>query len=168
MKHVLVVAVAALTLCGACTQDATEPGTAPPSPSPERTQAPRTKPQAFDRLTMALHLEKDEVQPGGSIGSQVEIKNDSDRAVTDPGCLLYAFRFALVPADDPEAELWGQVVIDCSGPVTIGSGQEDSYRGPTFHANDKFGDPLPVGDYLAVMELDKRSERFVVPVSVTE
>lgn len=44
----------------------------------------------------------------------------------------------------------------------------DSYSGPSFRATDKFGDPLPVGDYLAVMELEMRSERFVRPVTITE
>ena len=170
MKLILVACLAAMTFSGGCTEEVNHRGSGPPSPSPspERTPARRTKPQTFDRLTMALHLGKDEVQPGGTIRSQVEIKNDSDRPVTDPGCLLQAFRFALVPADDPDAELWGQVVVDCSGPFTYGPGHVNSYRGPTFHANDKFGDPLPVGDYLAVMELEKRSQRFVVPVSITE
>lgn len=162
MKVALVTGLVVLILGSACREE-------PRVESPEKSPPPGTqKRQAFDRLTMSLHLETDEVAPGGTIESQVEVENNSNKAVTDPGCLLSAYRYALVPAGEPQAELWGQVVVDCSGAFKLKPGYMDSYSGPSFRATDKFGDPLPVGDYLAVMELEMRSERFVRPVTITE
>ena len=169
MKLLRAAALSLLVIASACDAQKADPTPAPTqasSPSPAPAEVRKRRP--FDRLTMELHLRTDRVRPGGVIHSQVELKNDSRHAVTDPGCLLYAYRFALVPADDPAAELWGQVVVDCSGPFVVRPGHIDSYRGPSFRATDRFGDPLPVGEYLAVMELEKRSERFVEPVTIAE
>ena len=125
-----------------------------------------SKRKPFDQLTMSLELRSTEVAPGGKIASAVSVENETRKPVTDPGCALYAYSFALVPADQPDAELWGQVVVDCAGRRVLKSGYVDRYAGPTFRATDKYGDPLPVGEYLAVMELQYRSKRFVEPVSV--
>ncbi|MBW3595576.1 MAG: hypothetical protein KY391_08365, partial [Actinobacteria bacterium] len=116
-----------------------------------------SKGQPFDRLTMSLELRSNEVVTGGRIPSTVSVKNETQRPVVDPGCALYAYSYALVPVDQPDAELWGQVIVDCAGSRVLKAGYIDRYKGPTFAATDKFGEPLPVGEYLAVMELQERS-----------
>lgn len=155
--------VCALLLAPACGGDA--PGASGPGVAVSQTET--GDPQRFDDLTIELRLESTEVEAGGQIESEVLIRNDSDRPVTDPGCLLYAPRFALVPEDDPDAELWGAIVVDCSGPATMHPGEDERASGPTFRAADKYGEPLPPGDYLAVMDLERRRQDIVVPVTVT-
>ena len=117
---------------------------------------------------MTLELNASEVPAGRAVGSHITVRNDSGRAVRDPGCVLAAFRFALVPVDDPDAELWGQVITDCAGAFVIKPGYVDRYSGPTFQATDKFGDPLPPGEYIATVTLDLRSEPLTQPVTVTD
>lgn len=122
----------------------------------------------FDALTLSLKLEKTSVPSGGEIESELVIQNRSGKRITDPGCLLGAGRYALVPVDDPAAELWLVPVVDCQGPFVMGDGFSESYSGPTFLAATKFGDPLPPGRYIASLEIEGRSDRLEQPVDVTE
>ena len=46
-------------------------------------------------------------------------------------------------------------------------GYRDVFRGPDFYARTKFGDPLPPGEYLAVLEIRGLSQRLEYPVTVT-
>ncbi len=74
----------------------------------------------------------------------------------------------MIPADDPDAELWGTIVTDCGGPFRMEPGFKDRFSGPTFQATTAQGEPLAPGDYLAALDLRGRAERLLVPVEVTE
>lgn len=126
------------------------------------------KAQRFDALTLGLRLETTNVPGGGEIESRLAVRNRSGKSITDPGCLLGAGRYALVPVDDPAAELWLAPVVDCQGPFVMADGFSESYSGPTFPAATKFGDPLPPGRYIASLEIQGRTDRLEQPVMVTE
>jgi hypothetical protein len=124
--------------------------------------------QRFDALTMTLELDETSVRTGGEIESRLLIENRSGKTVTDPGCLIAAGRYSLIPMDEPDAELWLAPVVDCQGPFTMPDGFEESYSGPTFPAATKFGDPLPPGRYIASLHIEELSDRFQQPVVITE
>lgn len=156
---------AATILLGACAAPASAP-----SASVEPLALPSPEPRAerrFDDLDLALRLDSSTVASGAEIAGELIVVNRSGDEVVDPGCWLAASRSALVPADDPGAELWRQVVVDCGGPNTIhpGDRQTDVL---TFVAATKYGDPLPPGDYVAAVEYRGLSRRLEVPVEVTD
>ena len=85
----------------------------------------------------------------------------------DPGCVIAEGRYALVPVGQPDAELWVRPMTDCVGPVRMPPGYRDDYRGPDFPARTKYGEPLPPGEYLAVLEIRGLSQRLEYPVTIT-
>jgi hypothetical protein len=121
---------------------------------------------ALDGLDVRLDL-GDSVASGGELRSQLIVENPSGHDIVERGCQLGTGRYALVPVDDPDAELWIQPEVDCGGDWVIPDGFADTYDGPTFPATTRFGDPLPPGDYLAVVEIDGLRERLSYPVRVT-
>ena len=121
----------------------------------------------FDKLTIELVLASRSVSAGGKIRSEVVVRNESKESVTDPSCRLFGVSFGLIPIEEPDAELWGQIVTNCGGPFVIRPGYEDRFAGPDFRATDRFGDPLRPGEYFAAMQIEGRSERITVPVQVT-
>ena len=168
MKRAAICAICALLLFVGCNDKGKEEGSAIPQSTKVSTASRATggdKP--FDSLTIVLELESNRVESGGTIQSTISVKNESGRPVTDPGCLLNSYSFAMLPADDPDGELWQQVVVDCSGASTMGAGSTDRFSGPSFQASTMRGDPLPPGEYLATMSLPKRTGRFSVPVTIT-
>lgn len=84
----------------------------------------------------------------------------------DPACVIGSGRYALVPIDDPDPELWLRPVVDCQGPTEMRDGYRDRSSGRTFFARTKHGEPLPPGDYIAALEIEGYSERLEVPVKV--
>jgi hypothetical protein len=122
----------------------------------------------FDALTMTLELDETSVRVGGEIESRLLIENRSGKTVTDPRCLIAAGRYALVPMDEPDAELWLAPVVDCQGAFAMPDGFQKSYSGPTFPAATKFGDPLPPGRYIASLKIEGLSGRLQQPVVITE
>jgi hypothetical protein len=124
--------------------------------------------QRFDALSITLELDESSVRTGGEVESRLLIENRSGNTITDPGCLIGAGRYALVPIDEPDAELWLAPVVDCQGAFAMPDGFEESYSGPTFPAATKFGDPLPPGRYIAALKIDGLSGRLEQPVVVTE
>jgi hypothetical protein len=46
-------------------------------------------------------------------------------------------------------------------------GYRDGYRGPDFFARTKYGEPLPAGEYLAVVDIRGLSQRLEYPVTIT-
>jgi hypothetical protein len=46
-------------------------------------------------------------------------------------------------------------------------GYRDEYDGPDFFARTKYGEPLPPGEYLAVLDIRGLSQRLEYPVTVT-
>jgi hypothetical protein len=117
---------------------------------------------------MTLELDETSVRTGGEIESRLLIQNRSGKTVTDPGCLIAAGRYALVPMDEPDAELWLAPVVDCQGAFATPDGFKKSYSGPTFPAATKFGDPLPPGRYIASLKIEGLSGRLERHVVVTD
>lgn len=120
----------------------------------------------LDGLTIVLKLAASSIRSGGSVASTVTVKNHSGATITDPSCLLAAYGFALVPENDPEADLWGRVIVDCGGGFKMPDGFIDTKSGPTFPARTDRGYPLAPGNYLATLEID--GHRVAVPIEVTE
>lgn len=119
--------------------------------------------EVFGGLSVRL-LVPPSVQTGGELNTTMHIENRSDSPVTDPGCQLSNTRHALIPVDQPDAELWTVTMTDCGGPFAYEPGVVDDFAGPTFQAATKDGHPLPPGDYLAVWEVD--GQRLEYPVGV--
>lgn len=158
------VAAALLMMGAACASPVVEP-----SASVEELPLPSDDPgggRRFDDLTMRLELESTTVESGAEFTGRLIVENRSGRNVVDPGCWLTASSAGVVPPDDPDAELWLQVVVDCAGPHTIRPG-EDQEHVLTFVAATKYGDPLPPGDYVVAVEYRGLSRRIEVPVRVT-
>ena len=57
-------------------------------------------------LDLALTFPTTEVTAGEELPSTLTIKNSSGHDITDPACIIGSGRYALVPADEPDAELW--------------------------------------------------------------
>ena len=126
-----------------------------------------TQAELFGGLSVALRLEPS-VRSGDELVSVFRVENRSGHAVTDPGCQLSSTRAALVPPDDPTAELWLAPTVDCQGPRTYEPGFTGEFGGPLFLARTKFGDPLPAGDYIAAVEWWVGDQRLEYPVTVVE
>lgn len=134
----------------------------PQAPSPSA--MPSSQP--LDALSIELQLASTTVESGRAVGSSLEIKNDSGTTVTDPECWLGAVQFALIPADEPDAELWQQIVVDCGGPFRMKDGFTDRLTGPDFQASTMHGQPLPPGDYIAALEIEGFSTRLMQPIEI--
>lgn len=111
-------------------------------------------------------LASDHVPSGETLASQLVVENPSDQAVVDADCSIGGGRYAIVPADDPEADVWVQVTVDCGGPYRMRPGFREESSGPDFPALTRYGDPLPPGEYLAVLEIQGLSQRLEYPVTV--
>jgi hypothetical protein len=122
----------------------------------------------FDALSFTLRLRSDRVPSGGTLLSRLVVANRSGRTVVDPACALGETRSGLVPVDQPDAEpwLWMHPVVDCGGPFAMKSGFRDAWQGPDFPARTQFGDPLPPGDYAAVLEIVGLSSPLTYAVTV--
>lgn len=146
-----------------------DPGT-PTHPMATATPTPTTAAGAgrFDGLTISLELKASTVRSGGQVGSTLTVSNDSGGTITDPRCLIGSGRYALVPEDDTDAELWLQPVVDCGGAFEMPDGFTDTHSGPTFPARTKTGEALPPGSYIATLEIEGYSERLEQSIEVTE
>ncbi len=150
----------------------TSPGAAGPAvgTAAQNPDTPVSSPAAsngFERLDIELSAPEPKVMGGRSLTVRLRIRNDSGETVTDPGCVLGSGPHGLVPADDRGAELWQQIVIDCSGPMPMPDGFDEEYGEFTFYARTNTGDPLPPGKYVAAMEIDGYPGRLEAPVTVT-
>lgn len=155
-----------LSVCGGATGSA--PATQGQTDSPSPTENKAGAAGRFDGLTITLELKASSVPSGGEVGSTLTVRNDSGETVVDPSCLVGAGRYALVPVDDPDAELWLQPVVDCSGAFKMPDGFMERSAGPTFPARTKHGEALPPGEYIAMLEIEGYSERLEEPIEVTE
>lgn len=141
-----------------------------PPPDPTTTAAgagPADVPaeaEIFGGLSVKLVVPSS-VRAGGELNTTMRVENRSGSPVTDPGCRLSNTRHALIPVDQPDAELWMVTMTDCGGPFTYEPGVADDFTGPTFQAVTQDGDPLPPGDYLATWEVE--DQRLEYPVEVT-
>jgi hypothetical protein len=148
----------------ACGQATTEPVTAGTLGRSE--PGPATEPQRFDALAISVVLRSDQVPSGETLESRLIVENPSDTTVIDPDCSIGGGRYAIVPVDDPDADVWVQIVVDCGGPYSMKPGYREESSGPDFPAHTKYGDPLPPGEYLAVLEIQGLSQRLEYPVTV--
>lgn len=156
---------AAAILLGGCAAPASAPSA---TVEPLEIVTPESRSEKrFDDLTLTLELESTTVETGARFEGEVLVRNRSGHELVDPGCWLTASSAGVVPPDDPDAELWLHVVVDCEGPQTIYAGDEQRNT-ITFVAATKYGDPLPPGDYVAAVEYRGFSQRLEVPVVVTE
>jgi len=126
----------------------------------------RTKAERLDALSMTLEVGADRIAAGESVRSRLVVRNPSATTVTDADCAIGSGRYALVPVDDPAAAVWSQPTVDCGGPFAMPSGFGDDRAGPEFTAQGGYSEPLPPGEYLAVLEIDGFSERLVRTVTV--
>lgn len=123
--------------------------------------------EGLDALTLTVRLPRTSVRPGGELVWTYSVRNDSDRPVTDPACHLGQSSAAIAPRSEPDVDLWQRVVVDCSGPFTMKPGFAEQRTGSPLVAATKFGDPLPAGEYVAVIALRDVSQRFEIPVEVS-
>ena len=135
--------------------------------SPRPTESKAGTADRFDGLTITLELKGSSVPSRGEVGSSLTVRNDSGETIVDPSCLIGAGRYALVPVDDPDAELWLQPVVVCSGNFEVPDGFIERSAGPTFPARTKHGEALPPGDYIATLEIEGYSDRLEEPIEVT-
>ena len=121
----------------------------------------------FDALSISLTLSSSTVQQGKALRSRATIENNSSDWVMDPACFIAEGRYALLPVDQPDTELWVKPITDCGGPLRMPPGYRDEYQGPEFFARTKYGKPLPPGEYLAVLNIRGLTQRLEFPVTIT-
>lgn len=125
---------------------------------------PLTLSLAFEGRDVASSLQ---VKTGDSLQSELGVVNGSKATVIESGCVIGAARYGLIPLDQPDSELPFGATVDCSGDLDMEPGFSEARTGPEFRATTPQGDPLPPGQYLAVMDIHGRSDRLVYPVTVT-
>src|SRR3546814_20255362 len=103
--------------------------------------------EVFGGLSVSL-LVPPSVKTGGELNTTMHVENRSDSPVTDPGCQLSNTRHALIPVDQPDADLWTVTMTDCGGPFAYEPGVVADFPGPTFQAPTTTGNPPPPGDSL--------------------
>ena len=164
MKTWMVATASLLTLvsCDAASDQSSRPAQATASPS----TAPTASKQPLDGLSIELRLASESVAAGRVVASFLDVANNSGRTVVDQSCWLAAGRFGVVPADEPDAELWQAIVVDCGGPRRLEDGFVDRFSGPDFQATDMHGEPLPPGGYVAALEIEGFSERLLQPLEI--
>jgi hypothetical protein len=155
-----------LSACGGATGSDLASQSQTATPTPTENEAPTSG--RFDGLTITLELKASSVPSGDEVGSSLTVRNDSGETIVDPSCLIGAGRYALVPVDDPDADLWLQPVVDCSGVFKMPDGFIERSAGPTFPARTKHGEALPPAEYIATLEIEGYSERLEEPIEVTE
>jgi len=161
------IAVAVLALSVGCGHEAPRVGKGVNlAGGPANVENAGQSPGRFDALSISIRLDSRHISSGRTLGGRLVVVNDSRRTVVDPSCVIAEGRYALVPADDPDAELWVRPMTDCAGPHPMPPGFREESRGPDFPAHTKFGEPLPPGEYLAVLEIEGLSHRLSYPVTV--
>lgn len=156
-----------LLRCGPTPSTTAEVGTTGPDcPDPEdcgQGDLPMTV-EVFGGLSVELQVPPS-VRSGGELMATLHVENRSGGPVTDPACQLREAAAAIVPVNDPEAELWMVTQTECNGPFTYEEGAVDDVTWLTFKASTKFGDPLRPGNYFAVLEVD--GQRLSRPIQIT-
>ena len=93
------------------------------------------------------------------------VRNDSGGPITIPACETSVGPRGIVPASQPDAELWLNVTVDCGGPRTIATGDEESWT-ETVYARDKYGTAYEPGPHLVGRKVRGVQERLLVPITV--
>ena len=161
------IAVTVLALSVGCGQEATRVSKGVNlAGGPTNVEEGDEPPGRFDALSFSLRLDSRHLTSGSTVRGRLLVANDSRHTVVDPSCDIAEGRYALVPADEPDAELWLRPLTDCGGPHPMAPGFREESDGREFPAHTKFGEPLPPGEYLAVLEIEGLSERLSYPVTV--
>lgn len=123
----------------------------------------------LDGLTLTLRLKEGVFAPGETIRADLVVENSSGVTIIDPYCFLHSHHRAVIPQDDPFAELWQVNVLDCGRRLRMKDGFRRVYEASVdLRATDKMGEPLDEGEYLASFELPGFSERLSVPVALED
>jgi hypothetical protein len=140
----------------------------PPGGTPAAVGEPHgvTGDEPLDELDLRLAVNATSVAAGCEVTGWLLVTNRSGGPVTERACELGLGRYALVPADASDAELWIAPIATCQGPTEIADGFEGERGWFTFFAAAASGEPLTPGDYVAVLELDGWSGRFELPIVV--
>jgi hypothetical protein len=166
----------ALVACGSSPAESTNSAmSASTTPTPSNASGPaepgRTESKngqgRLDALSISLTLRSTRVQQGRTLRSRALIENNTSEPALLTPCAIAEARYALVPVDQPNAELWVRPVADCVGWYRVPPGYRDEFDGPAFYARTAYGDPLPPGEYLAVLDIRGFSQRLEYPVTVT-
>lgn len=134
---------------------------------PSAVAVPSNGATGLNQLTIEVELKQNAVQSSASTTFKTTVRNASSKTVTDPGCYLAQTSAAIIPPDEPDAELWLQVVTDCGDAFEMDPGFEDTWT-TTLIAATKTGEPLPPGRYVAALEIRGVAHRFELPIEVTE
>lgn len=162
--------VGAVVLAGCASEPRSDEPSAsapPPTSASSSTSTAGRGPSSgvFDSLSVTLSLHASEVRQGKTLRSTLTFENGSRTVVTDPACLRVTGSHALVPVDEPDAELWMRSIVDCLGDLKMPPGYTERIRAYEFYARTKYGEPLPPGEYLAVIDL--QGQRLEQPVTIT-
>lgn len=136
-------------------------------PSATIVEPPGPSASGLNRLTFEVEIEEDAITPGAKTSLRVTVRNESNKTITDPGCYLGQTSAAIIPVGKTDAELWLQVIVDCSGPFKMKPGYEDT-RSVLLIARTKYGEPLNPGQYIAALEIRGVHQRFEIPIEVAE
>lgn len=164
MRRIASLVVCLALLGGAC-------GEARPAAAGAAFDTAETSPSEggrLDGLTLTLTLERTTFEPGRTIAAEVRVQNRSDSTIVDPSCLIGAERTGVIPRDEPDAQLWNAIVVDCGGELRMPPGYAETFDVHYLRATDAEGEPLPEGEYLAALELSGFSERLAVPIVLAD
>src|SRR4029079_9899991 len=132
--------------------------------APSTTQS--TAPPICGELDLRFEFARDEVPSGAALLATLIAENHSGHAIVDPECFLGAWRFGLIPSDDPSQLLWQAIIADCGRALKMRNGYTGRWTNE-FLARTREGDPLPERDYLAAVEIKGRSGRITHPIKIT-
>jgi hypothetical protein len=117
---------------------------APPGGTPAAIGEPQgvTGDEPLDVLDLRLAVNATSVPAGCEVTGWLLVANRSGGTVTEQACELGLGRYALVPPDASNAELWIRPIADCEGPTDIADGFEGERGWFTFFAATASGEPL--------------------------
>lgn len=153
----LVVAILLVTGCSESGESTSSPPTSVHEIGPAESEL-------FGGLTVRLVFDDTTVESGDQLPNRLQAENRSGHPVTDPGCVVGQTASAIIPADDPEADLGPVNETDCGGPRDFPDGFSDEWDGPFLVAATTAGEPLPTGEYIAAVEIDGQRLEYSVEV----
>lgn len=81
---------------------------------------------------------------------------------------MESYEFGLVPADRPDAPLSGELQADCPpGDLLMPPGFAERIPSAVFGARAMAGDPLPPGEYLALLRPRDDIPQVSTPLTIT-
>ncbi|CAN5519725.1 hypothetical protein BH10ACT3_BH10ACT3_15760 [soil metagenome] len=116
-------------------------------------------------ITVTVELATREVAAGDEVITTLSYVNNGSSPVTIGDCEMSEVGIALVePGEEVASDQWHRPVVDCGGPQTLPPGSSGE-AGTTSMLAKADGEPLASGIYDAAFELDGKTIRL--PVEVT-